>query len=198
MNKYILVNNSKLTYLVSLFLMMFISSCSSCENKANPIDVDAGVFVDAGVALDAGVVIPPTPLETKETVVKDNWELVLPFGSNKTFNPEKDIALTVMINDPSEIVLVLAKEAFTESYDDYLIHSLRGIRASGSEIISIKELDSNNEKFMEIESKKGSITVLNWIAVKNNFGYALSCGGSADDAMVEDICLEIFSSFKIN
>jgi hypothetical protein len=198
MNKYILVNNSKLTYLVSLFLVMFISSCSSCENKVSPTDVDAGVLVDAGASADAGVVIPPTPLEVKETVVKDNWELVLPFGSNKTFNPEKDIALTVMISDPSEIVLVLSKEDFSESYDEYLIHSLRGIRASGSEIISIKELNSNNQKFMEIESKKGSITVLNWITVKNNFGYTLSCGGSAEDAMVEDVCLEVFSSFQIN
>ena len=198
-NNFLVVLAASFTSIATMICILMFSSCTSCHNRPVPVIPDASTTLDAGNVEDAGLedAAPPTPVESKKTISKDSWELSVPFQMQITFSTEKDIALTGLLEEPVSVVLVLATEPFPGSYDEYVIHSMRGIRATGAEIVSNRDLYSNAQKFLEIEASKDKVTILNWVTTKNNFAYGLSCGGTTDDPLVEDICLEVFSSFKI-
>lgn len=180
-----------------LFLFSSCTSCSSSNTSGNTPEIipDVVIPIDAGsdASMDAN---SDSSEELKKTIQGDTWSIQVPSNGFETSNPTPDILVSVAVEQPVQYVVALAREP-ASSKDEFIIYSIRGLRASGAKIISTSNTYINNNDYTLIEVEKDSIKVLMWATVKNNMGYALSCGGPGYDDLLASSCQEVASTLQI-
>lgn len=191
----------KFKYIFPAYLsLLLVSSCTSCRKNNNEVIVPDVVPSATNTGGGGGKTIEveePIPLVKK--VMVENLSLEVPLTSRVVTDMSKDVLASIMIDEPEKLITVLAREEFTLSLDDYLIFTLRGVKASKSEVLSTSTQVINGQNAKLIESYKDNIRVYTLILLKDKIGYTLSCGTAlitTDSAKAT--CLEILNSFKIN
>lgn len=192
----------KLKYImpICVSLLLLISSCTSCRKTNEEVIVPDVIPSTANTGGGGGKTLEvdePIPLIKK--VMVDNLTLEVPLNSRVVTDMSKDVLASIMVDEPEKLITVLAKEEFLMSLDEYLIFTLRGVKASKSEVLSTTTQVVNGQDAKLIESYKDNIRVYTLIITKNKIGYTLSCGTAlitTDSAKAT--CLEILNSFKIN
>ena len=170
-----------------LSVALFVSSLMSCEscNQTNNV-------------ADAQVVDAQTECPMDRVLEKDNINLTLPMTWGEEPNSRKTVLL-VAIEPKLESLLVLTKEPYTGTFDQFAIDSIRGLRSGDAGLVGTSSVELNGSPFVLAETTKDGLTMLEWITVKDGFGYGLSCGGPEvnSDKHVE-ACQKIATSLTIN
>lgn len=173
-----------------------IVSCSSCAKKIpNPTVVDAQPpIVDASD--DIFVESAPTNVWSL-----GNFQITVP---NADWQPQaldphifKVPGSLPLLNSALQNAIVLVREETTDSYDSYIINSVRGARESGATVTSTKQVTVNGHKFVLVESNQSGILMFAWVTLEKGVGYALSCGGPGP-ANQQDLCNGIANTLQIN
>lgn len=175
--------------LPSLFVLGLIS-CSSCAKKdqivPSPVPSCSG----------SSCPLPPPPVSKDHVFTGDHWELTVPVGWEPRSNANPSVKVDVTNIDKVNLIIFI-EEAYTGTYDQYVIMALRGLKSAEAKLISAKQVEVNGEKFVLLESEKSGVTLWLWLAVKNGNGFALSCGGLSKDNWNRDICTTVFNSLKL-
>ncbi len=178
----------------NLFIMILSSigiiSCSSCGSKTPSATApDATAIVDAAT--------PLRPLLIK----KDSWELTFPsqgwVESTTCGQNSCPLGLYLFTNKDIKNVLVVLSENYNDTFEKYILNSLQGLKGSGANVLSLKQSNLDNHKFMVFESVKDDAKVWTWVGLVNKQGYQLSCGGPSVDILQHDVCLSIANTFHI-
>lgn len=174
--------------LLVCLLSVGLISCNSCSKSTKP--VDAGASVDAASEASA-------PQST--VLSKDNWSLSVP-SDWETQEMDDPTVQAALFNKDKGSLILLIKEPFKGSLEEYTLTAVRGIKNSNAELTSLKEVDVNNNSFVLLESSKSHIKLWMWLSVKNNCGYALSCGGvDLPELKIDqsEVCNNVISSLKL-
>lgn len=179
------------------FTVTFFTSCTSCSgsNSSNQLN-DAGLQTDASApALDSSDALSPAPQQ--EVIIGDTWAITVPYGADKTINLQQDIVFSAFLEDETSFAITLSKQPYSDTYESYLIYSVRSFKASSLEILSSIPVKNRNLQYMNYLLLKDGVKVWSWVAVKNNYGYSLSCGGLSEDQPLQDLCSEVFDSLEL-
>lgn len=131
-----------------------------------------------------------------ELVKGDTWQINLPLGLQRKPIPKAEIVLSAFLHKDKVLVFLL-KEKFAGTFEQYTLHSLRGIKDTGSTIQSSAMVELNGTKFSLLQTIKDDVKIWNLVTTKNGFGYGLSCGGSASYDATHIICTSITSTFTL-
>ena len=135
---------------------------------------------------------------SKETVVDNkDFTITLPVTWKQEVSQSSSVVLLAK-NPLSESMLVLTKESFTGSFDQFSIEAIRGLRGQGAEISSMQSIVINSNLFTQLSSTQGDVEVVTLLSVKNGFGYSLNCGGpEVDMAQFKSDCQKMFDSLQL-
>lgn len=212
--------NTLVIALVGLFVGSF--SCSSCNEPKAPITSVSGsggsvvhnnntsdvtsetIIASSSSGTEEQLCDPaqtgscepvnPDSLITEELVKGSGWQISVPL-SWRIRNPvQKNVVLSRESDNP-KLLLVLLQEPFTGSYEQYTLSSVRAYKEGGATVSSSKEVDLNGTKSTLLEVVKNGVKIWNWITIKDNFGYVLSCGGPAPYELVSTPCSSVVSKF---
>lgn len=131
-----------------------------------------------------------------EEVSSDTWQLMIPNQFREKSPVQKNVVLS-RLSQSDNLLVVLLKEKYPGSYDQYILGAVRAFREGGASIISSESVTIGGAKFSQLEIIKGDVTVLNWIYHSNNFGYILSCGGPSISVYSRQKCSKIAESLQI-
>lgn len=173
-----------------------VISLVGCPNS-DPVSLDAGTVKDA--APDTFVceddASEDVDLSGDTVVSADNWQLVLPREWAKQEAP-KGVAL-LATNTKEQGLLLMTKEPYEGSYDEFAIETVRGLRGQGAEILTTSTVQAN-ELFVYIRSQQGDLIADTWVTVKDDFGYSVSCGSlSSNFGKLSEDCERILFSFEM-
>lgn len=178
-------------------------SCTSCAKKVPdpvvvdaqpPIPPDAGApDVDAGAPDAAPDATPPKP---NFTVRGEKWELTFPFAGWMELAEPPQHTVGYLNSEKKNLVIVVA-EPHKGTFDEYALESIRAMRASGSKILSAKQVEVNATNFVLVESIVDNVQIWSWVTVKDGQGIGLSCGGPAEFNH-HDLCFGLANTFKLN
>jgi hypothetical protein len=175
---------------LALVLALSTVSCSSCAKK-NPDPVTPEPAPSTTVTPE-----PPKPVVTTVTVKQEGLELTLPSAEWVAVqNPPPHSQAFMNMSKKNGVVVV--GEEYTGTYESYVLFALRGIKDSGAQVASAKQVEINGQKFVLVESSKNNIRVWLWVALVGKHGYGVSCGGPDGDAAQKDLCTGIAGSIKI-
>lgn len=182
----------KRLFLVLPLLVLGLVSCSSCAKKdTTPPPCDGGTCT-----LPTSTPSVPAP-PPDQVLSEDDWSVSVPVGWEKLTPPTTDPEVKVFYgNKEKQNLVIFVKEAFPGTSAEYVLEGLRGLKDSGSKLNGARQVDLNGNKFVLVDSSRDNVRMFMWITAKNGFGYALSCGGPADQPQ-EDICTKIASTVTI-
>jgi len=177
-----------------IFLALLTLGLLGCPTDKDPVVTDAGT----NPVIDASDVIVCDE-DAATPVTKDNWQLVLPAGwvEQTQFPNSQNVAL-LAANEKDEGLFLLTKEPYTDSFDEFAIETIRGLRDQGADILTTSSVPLGDEQFVYVNSKQDSLVTDTWLTVKDGSGYSLNCGALEDNyGKLSKDCQDIFSSFKV-
>jgi hypothetical protein len=137
------------------------------------------------------------PIPTSTLIEGETWAVTLPPIWVKEISQGKSIEL-IASNPTTEGIAILVKEPYSGTFYQYAIEAIRGFRNQGAEILSTQSVVFNDNLFVQVESSQGDVSVMTLLSVKNDFGYALDCGGPDENLLkFKEDCQKIFSSFYL-
>jgi hypothetical protein len=178
-----------------LLFCLLLAACSSKRETVAPEPTPSSTC--DGSTCPTPTVVPPTPLT--QTVVFENMEVTMPFEWQLV--PMDDAQTKVYSSKDEKSMLILIKEPYVATYEEYAFSAIRGLRAQGSDVKEAKQVEIDGVKFVLVAAdlKKAdgsSLELWMWITVQNGYGYSLACGGSSSVGN-DEVCNTIASSFKI-
>jgi hypothetical protein len=183
----------RLLFVISVLAIGLIS-CTSCTKK------------NVTPAPTSTVVVPtPVPTVTAPPVSKDEvlsgegYQLTVPAGWEKYIaDPATPGIELTYINDQKHNLVVLLKEPFAGSSNEYVIEAIRGLKTTGAHLTSSTQVVLNGNKFVLIDATNEGARMWLWVTTHNGFGFALSCGGEETNPDNEKICTDIAATFVLN
>lgn len=146
---------------------------------------------------DASVADVVDPVPTEVVVEGQTWEITLP----QSWKQDSPISASVELwaeNISIDSLLVLTKESYAGTFDQFSLEAIRGFRGQGAEIGSMQSVSINGYNFTKLESTQGDVDLVTLLTVKNGFGYSLDCGGDESFTFkLKPECQQILSSFKL-
>lgn len=181
--------------LLIIAVALGILSCSSCSKEVQPTSPCNGE--ECSIPAPKPSVSVPPPVDGTVKIQDADWSFVLPSaGWDKVSFPEDGVQI-VLRNEKKRNLIIFVKEKFDGSPDQYALFAIRGLKDSGGTLGAVKQVTINDNKFVLVESSKGSsVKIWMWITSKSGNGYAFSCGGPVDE-LQEDLCNKIAESVKI-
>lgn len=191
------------------FLSVGLMACSGCHKKDTSTPVCTGPDCtkpetpDASELLplpDAGLSSTDTPTENPDYLnySGDGWKLTAPFGWDMAVVEGEEVQPElVLISEEEHSLVLLNKDIFPATTQEYVLVALQGMQESGAKLNSTTQVELNGNKFVVLDSEKDGVRIWIWVGVKNGVGYNLSCGGPANEDHHEAICKEIASTLKI-
>ena len=168
---------------MKLFPLICIPLLIGCATKTPPPTTK-----DA--APEAAIIVS----ETKE-YANSEFKLSVPVNWSEITKHQDDVQYMAG-NIDSKSLLMVIKEPYNRTYDEYIIANIRSVKQNGVKVANVSELTSNGTKFALIKAYQDDITVLMWITVKDGFGWGFSCGGLVGDASMSE-CEAMFNSFVL-
>jgi hypothetical protein len=156
--------------------------------ESNPVNVkDSGV---ADTSLDS---VKPTT-----TVAEDTWELTLPGTWDKHSLVKSDAGSQLIAdNVPDENLLVFTQTQYKGTLDQFAIESIRNLRSQYNTLDYSSSVVINGMPFVYVKTiHADSLQLQTWLTVSNDFGYSLSCGGTASKNPTVD-CEKIVNSLQV-
>jgi hypothetical protein len=140
---------------------------------------------------------PVVEVSAPQTVNGDSWQLVLPPDWKQQPDVLKHVVL-IAEHPTVEAMVLLSKESYSGSFDEFAIETIRGFRGQGVTINSTSSTVINDTPFVFVQSESSDIVNNSWLTVKDGFGYSLGCGGvkTSSDQFTEE-CMEIANSFTV-
>lgn len=166
---------------LSLVTGIFAASMLSCSSCGKSIDVSAqDSFIEASI----------------NHIVKDNIEFTLPQVWIEKQGEHDNVKL-LAIESLNEGLILVTKEQYTETFDQFVIETLRSLRGDGIEITGTSSVIINDTTYVFAGAAKDDIRMMVWMTVKSGYGYGFMCGGP-DKKFFNLNCQEIASTLKIN
>lgn len=172
-------------FIILLFVVMGLTSCSSCATTKEPTTPDGSVDASG-----------------RETVVGDGWSFRLPSPGWK-LSPKTDSGppFNLYVNDSVKNMILFAKEPFTGTLQQYMLLAMRGVKDSGGTVVDLSQLAIINDVnfvSLEVSASSGKL-IWTWVAVKNGWAYSLVCSGtvSSDDTQ-RTLCEQVAHTIQIN
>ena len=173
--------------------MILTASLVGCPTKHDVGDAGLEASVDA----TTDVLVCDDVID--EVITRDNWQLVLPIGWTEQ-TPLNNSPTVAFFADNKETmsILLLTKESYVDSFDQFAIETIRGLRGQGAEVLITASTSLNDEKFIYVRTKDHGLVVDTWLTTKDEFGYSLNCGGKPNDSgLPPEDCQSIADSFKL-
>lgn len=181
---------------VLFFGVVFVSPCIHSQSQAPTTgqvhDCDAdSCNLPAGAA----------PAPVTKLVADENWQFTLP-GDDWVANnlPDDSIKVALLGHDENPTLILFIKEDGADSFQEYVIGSIRAFAEMEFQVDSIKQVVINGTKFILVQVNKGNKVIWNWITYKDKFGYNLACGTEINPdagASQHDLCVSIAQTLQI-
>ena len=130
-------------------------------------------------------------------VKQEDWQMAVPTTFQVKSTDKKEVVYMSYSNSDNALLVVM-KEKFTGTFEQYVLTSLRSSKDAGAKVESTKTVDSEGKKFVLLEATKDDIKIWTLVTVKNGFGYGVSCGGPPPYAALNSVCSFITNSFTLN
>lgn len=176
-------------FVLAAILALGLVSCSSCT-KPNDVPITtptATVSVPTPTA---------TPVDTNVTLSKDNFKITVPNANWVALPPTPDQIVGYLNKDKQNLV-VLVKEPFSGSYENYILEAIRSVKNDGGTVVSTKQVSISNQNFVLVEATQDMVSIWMWVTVVNEFGYSFSCGGPQSVSDEKDLCSSIADTLQI-
>ena len=156
----------------------------SCPAPTDPTSSDAAIDV-----------VPITEVQ----VVGDSWLVTLPVAwTQETNMPSGKNVKMVAERKEAQALVLLIKEPYSGTNDQYAIDTIRKYRDQGSTINHAASVIINDNHFVTVKTTNENIIVDSFITVKDGFAYSLECGGTDINAsQFAPDCQKIADSLKI-
>jgi hypothetical protein len=176
-------------YMIAIFSLI---GCSCTKDKpmsplGKPLDLPSA-------SVSATAVIPPAPY----LVSVENFKVVLPSNDWTILNSDTPGVRFLGKNLKLNNLVVLIKEKYTGTYDDYALLNFRGLKDQGATLVSSDQAEFGGAEWVFISSTKDDVSLLQWVTYKDGFGYALSCGGSGSPEAQVQLCQQIAGTLQLN
>jgi hypothetical protein len=189
-----LTHNLARTAFICLMIMFGFFVYATCTQRTNTasktiVHPDASVYVE-----------PQFPASG------DGWQLSLPGDGWVKSEPTPEAAPVVMLmatNEHKQTLVYLIKEPTDDTYSQYVMGALRATVSRHVPILAVKSIKIHGQTFAEVRAGQGNIWF--YIAVKDGFGYVLTCGGArpkaptdaGHDNTLELMCHDLAGSLQI-
>lgn len=167
--------------LAILLLSCGLVSCNSCSKN------------NTGTAPTASVVVPPAP--TSQVVASDNFKFVLPADWTQKDNPMETNIKAMYINNEKEALVMLAKQPFLGSQDEFVLLAIRDLRDNGVVVGTSNPVTINGQDFITIETVRDNVNAYMWLSVKDGYSYQFSCGARLTD--LQELCTSFASTLEL-
>lgn len=186
-------------YTTAIISIIFgLTACSSCLKKDQ---VNINTLPDASYdASDAGSIVDSSSQETSLmpiVIANDNWQFELPSTDWKLTPTDDGGPDAFYQNLKDKSLLILLKEDFIGSTQDYTLIAVRGLKEANLKLLSSSQMIIDSKLFIYLELANGNIKIFQIMYAKNKFGYSLSCGGLDIENTLKEKCLNILNTFKI-
>lgn len=179
----------------ALFLLTLgLASCTSARSCSSKTDTVTNPTCD-GSSCPA----PVPEAATDQMLSGSGWKLQLPVEwahENIPAEQSKNVEL-LMSNKGLHEVLLLIKEPFTGTSEDFVLKLIRGLKERGVTINSAKQITLNNNRTVVISTTGTENSVWMWVTIKNGSAYTFSCGGVTSETWHQDSCESIASFLTI-
>lgn len=171
-------------------LTLGMVSCSSCAKKDQlPPETPA-------VTPTPSVTVAPPPVVVAVPVVVSNVEFTLPSSAWQAVE-NTPANVWAFKNATNENLVLLIKETFNGTFEEYVLASIRETRDVGAKIESTKQVTINGTKFVLIESSMNHKNVMMWVTWANGFGYTFGCSSPDSATDRKELCNGIANTFKL-
>ncbi len=171
--------------LAILLLSCGLVSCQSCSKK----DSHTGTVPTTSNS----VVVPPPP--TSQVVKDVNFKFVAPADWTQQTNPLDTNIKVMFTNTEKEGLFIMATLPFLDSYNEYILTSIRELKDNGIEVLQSTPVIINGEDFIVIDTAKDTIRASIWLSLKNGIAYQFTCGSRSDD--LKGLCTTIANSIEL-
>lgn len=183
------------------FLCLGLASCTGCTKRDNtPVLVAPSVVLNYDAGSDAGPdasLTTPEPLDLPDQKLHGvGWELTVPAGW-ETLQDDEVKPEVYMGNVDEHNLILLTKEEYVGDTARYALDAIKAFREDGTTVSSSTQVELNGRKFVVLETINGEARMWFWLATQNGVGYALSCGGPADEDHHKELCNDVAKTFKI-
>ena len=171
--------------LACLLVALCTLSCVQDKVQTNPPPV---------TSVSVEVKSPSAPL----LVFVEDMEYVLPSTDWESVTSNKPEVKSMASNKKEQNLVVMVKEKYAGEYDEYVLSNIRSLKDQGAFVVGATQSDLNGLKWVFVDSTKNDVRLLQWITVRNGFGYSLSCGGKGDPELQLQVCQQIANTLKLN
>lgn len=166
-------------------------SITSCVEKAVPVPIPTQM--PSASVPDVVLHAPSVPF----VVSIEDFEVLLPSNEwRQVVNSKPEIKFLAK-NDKLNNLVVVVKEKFSGSYDDYALTNIRGLKDQGAVIVKADQSEFGGAKWVFVSSSNDGVNLFQWITYRDGYGYALSCGGQGVEEQAT-VCQQIASTLKLN
>jgi len=181
---------SSLSKILIVSLLFCTASCTSCSKK-NVTDPPKPLPTSTET-----VIVPPVP--TTQLVESYHASVTVPLlFQDQHKDTTNDPNYRLFANMNANELLSLDAEAFSSSYEEYVLEAIRFIKETGGTIQSANSVTLNGQKMTLIESSREGIVAYFWVTTKDGYGYTFTCGGEETSSTIEDTCAMLSTTFQI-
>ena len=150
--------------LLLTLLMLGVIACSPTKKVSETADACTS-------SVSCSIETEPDTLMQQE-----NWQFTLPGVGWATINsPDKSIKVVVENLPLDDTIVVLNKEATSESPVVYTIRAMRSFAAAHTIIDSTQQMTIHDKVFVLVTAHGAKYSVWSWINVSQGAGYIFSC-----------------------
>lgn len=184
---------------VLLFGVVFVSPCIHSQPQAPTTGQVHDCDADS-CALPAGAAPAAPAAPVTKLIKEDNWQFTLPGDDwDRRDLPDDTIKVALLGHDDALLILFI-KEEGSDSFQEYVMGSIRAFAEMEFQIDSIKQVVVNGNKFILVQVNKGDKVIWNWITFKDGIGYNLACGAAMTPdagASLHEACVSISETLQI-
>ena len=125
----------------------------------------------------------PTTLPLGQVVSQDNWQFVLTEGNWIERSPaEPAIKAVFKRSTPYNVSIIFTKEEVNTNLKYYILNAVHSFTEYEFIPNVIKTVVINGQTFISMQVVKEDQIIIDWITIKDNFGYSLTCAVELADA----------------
>jgi hypothetical protein len=127
-----------------------------------------------------------------------DWEITIPSGwVHEDIKNNTKLVEACYVNNSKMNLILLLKEEFIGSIDDYTAQALQELNDEGIIINFTQQIQVNDVIGNMYYTFNNDIGIWTLVIMHNTMVFSLSCGGYNIDNYQQDICLNVIKSFKL-
>jgi hypothetical protein len=174
-----------MNFIYIIFVCLFMLACTNSKSPAL-------ILTDNKIELQPYSNLIEEPCKF---ILGEGWSVCIPHDWRITESNTTDVVL-MAVDEREYNLLLLVKQAYTDSLMEYEGDVLLGLKRAGVIINSVQSVIINNNEFNLFEIISNNIIMWIWITIHDEHAYALSCGGIDTYLNKYDECLNIALTLK--